>query len=211
LITLVIEHLEPCINRWILAEYTFSAELFRSRIVFTNVKKPSHAEILSKLGRVESKSVVEWLGNREDVVVLDPQAKEPLDASDLKEASYVVVGGIMGSHPPEGRTWRLITSRMPRAKARNLGPEQFTIAGAVYVLKLIEEGRSLRDIAIIRGLRIERSLGRGVRHVIELPYAFPADSEGRPVLPRNYIDIVAEYTTVLEQRMLSGASCEDVY
>jgi len=210
LITLVIEHLEPCINRWILAEYSFAAKLFPSRTVFTNVKRRRHAEVLSRLGRVERVSVVELLGDRDDVVVLDPRAEKPLELEDLREASYVVVGGIMGSHPPEGRTWRFITSRMPRAKPRNLGPDQFTIAGAVYVLKLIEEGRRLSDIPVVRGLRIERSLGKGIKHVIELPYAFPVDESGKPVLPESYIDIVAEYTTVLEQRMLSGASCEDM-
>ncbi|NPA96174.1 MAG: hypothetical protein GXO32_01065 [Crenarchaeota archaeon] len=205
----VVEHLEPCINRWILAEYSYVASLFPGRTWFTNVRRGASA--LRKLGKVFSESCVDLLRNRK-VVVLDPQAPKPLTRDDLLSAEFVVIGGIMGSHPPEGRTKRFLTDRMPWAEPRNLGREQMTIAGAARVLKLVEDGAELSSVRIVRGLRIAEELGKGVSHVIELPYAFPAREDGSPDLPPRYLEIVREYAVVYEQRVLRSADeCVDDY
>jgi len=209
-ITVIVEHLEPCINKWIYSEYSFVANLFRGRTVFSNVSKEKHAKVLSRLGRVVRESVTEWLRDRDDVLVLDPDANEMLTPRDLENHRYIVIGGIMGSHPRESRTRKFISSKMPRASKRSLGPRQFTIAGAAYVLKKVEEGRELNEIPIVVGLRISRKLGKFIEHEIELPYAFPLDERGNPVLPPNYIDIVSEYVATYETRVLSSSeSCYD--
>ncbi len=205
----VVEHLEPCINRWILAEYLYVASLFPNRTWFTNVRK--RVEPLERVAKVLRESCVELLKGR-NVIVLDPQAGERLEPSDLREAEFVVIGGIMGSHPPEGRTKRFLTDRMPWAKPRNLGRDQLTIAGAARVLKMVEEGATLDQIKLVKGLRIVRELGRGVQHVVELPYAFPLREDGSVDLPPRYIDVVVEYAAVYEQRVLGGANeCVDDY
>jgi len=205
----VVEHLEPCLNKWILAEYSYVAKTFPGRVWFTNVKRGGSA--LRRLGAVFRESCVELLRNRK-VVVLDPQAEKPLSRRDVIEAEFVVIGGIMGSHPPEGRTRKFVTERMPWAEARNLGKDQLTIAGAALVLKLVEEGIELGRIRFVKGLRIEKELGKGVRHVIELPYAFPLTPEGLLSLPENYLEIVSGYAALYEQRVLGSADeCVDDY
>ncbi len=198
----VVEHLEPCINRWILAEYSYVSKLFPGRVLFSNVKKENHRSVLEKLGAVEERSVTELGIDGPETIVLDPRAEEELHPSDLESARYVVIGGIMGSHPPEGRTWKYITQFMPCSRARNLGPYQLTIAGAAYVVKKVSEGIELRNVRMVYGLSIERSMGRGIELSIYLPYAFPLDEHGRLALPENYIDIVAEYVIIYEQRAL---------
>ncbi|MGC8975613.1 MAG: hypothetical protein ACP5KB_05400, partial [Thermoprotei archaeon] len=100
----------------------------------------------------------------------------------------VVVGGIMGDYPPKKRTRKLVTSKLPGAKARNLGREQLTIAGAAYVLKKILEGLTLREVDIRFGLTIRLKILDSDVEVF-LPYAFPYE-EGKPVLPNKYLEVV---------------------
>lgn len=200
--TVVIEHLEPCVNRWILKEYEYAMKIYRSRLLLTNVKDPRHAQVLSKyIPNISRESAVDILANVDNIIVLDPKAPIPLDASELKSAKYVVIGGIMGSHPPRGRTWLYITSKLRHAKARNIGPYQYTIAGVIYVLRKIEEGNSLSEIKFVYGLRYRKVFG-DVELEIFLPYAFPVNDEGHIVLPEDYLDVVAEYVPIYEQRIL---------
>lgn len=199
----VIEHLEPCINRWLLSEYEYAAKIYKSRIMFTNVKKPSHREILSAYAEVREESVTDILKDNRKVVVLDPKADRVLEPEELAEAEYVIIGGIMGSHPPKGRTWLYISSKLPYAHVRNIGPLQYTIAGSIYVLKNIELGKRVKDLKFVQGLSITRRLAKGIELEILLPYAFPLDEHGNIVLPDGYLEIVAEYTPIYESRVLS--------
>ncbi len=202
----IIEHLETGVNRWLLAEYEFVEQLFSGSTLITNVKARDHIYPLSSIAPTMRISVVEMLRDREDVIVLDPQATKLLEPEDLDNCSAIVIGGIMGDHPPRGRTKTFVSNKMPKAKKRSLGSYQFTIAGAAYMLKMIASGRRINDINIVVGLKISRELGKGITHVIELPYAFPVDESGNPVLPRKYIEIVAEYAPVYEQRLLTRYS-----
>ncbi len=195
----VVEHLEPCLSPWVLIEYSYVSELFKGRVVFTNVVKREHAEALSKLGEVLSDSITN-LASSHEVIVLDPKAEEVLKPEDLNNAEYVVIGGIMGSHPPEGRTWKYITSRMPNAKPRNIGPHQFTIAGTAYIIKKVEEGKRVHEIPYVLGLKHLKKLGKDVELEIELPYAFPLNENGEVVLPKNYIRLIAEHMLLYEQK-----------
>lgn len=201
---IVIEHLEPCINRWLFKEYEFVSNLFEGRVIFTNVKSDRDAQLLKPLGKVYRESATVLLSNNTNVVVLDPAAEEPLTTSDLHNSEYVVIGGIMGSHPPAGRTKKLITSKLLLAKARNIGRHQYTIAGAAYVVKLVENGKRLEEIKYVFGLKISKKLAHDMELEIELPYAFPIDDSGNIVLPKDYIDIVAEFSPVYEARVLAG-------
>jgi len=199
--TVVIEHLEPCINRWLLAEYSYVAKLFPGSLVITNVVSSMHREVLSRIAPVYSESASQIL--RGKVVVLDPWASTRLTPADLSDAEFVVIGGIMGDDPPKRRTETMISKRMPWALRRSLGPSQFTIAGAAYMLKMVSEGRELSTIRVKVGLEVELPFDRFTKLVVRLPYAFPM-SNGQPVLPENYIRIVAEGLLLYEQRLLRG-------
>lgn len=201
---LVIEHLEPCLNKWILSEYRFVSKIFESKVIFTNVKNEDHRKILSQYGEVYENSVVDILKNNNNVIVLDPKASKEIDKIELSQAEYVVLGGIMGAHPPRGRTWIYITSKLPHSKPRNIGPYQYTIAGAAYVLKRIELGEKVQDIKFVYGLTVKKFLQNNIEVEVYLPYAFPLDNYGNPILPDDYINTVAEYVVIYEARILAG-------
>ena len=200
----VVEHLEPCISPWLLSEYSYVINLFRDsdfKLIFTSIRRPSDYSVLKEQqvrvfrSSITSRSLLKYLGIS-NVIVLDPKAEEPLRSHDAILADAIVIGGIMGDHPPKGRTWELITSRLPGSKPRNLGKKQLTIAGAAYVLREVLKGRRLDEITIRDGLTIPIDLGK-YELLIELPYAFPYVN-GKPVLPENYIEVVARKSLIFE-------------
>lgn len=170
--------------------------------MITNVRKPSDKDIMSRYAKVLEVSAADMLRNNDNVIVLDPRASKQLDPEELKSVEFVIIGGIMGSHPPRGRTFINLTAKLPRAKPRNIGPYQYTIAGTAYVLKNIENGKKVSDISSVFGLRISKKLPKGVELEIFLPYAFPVDHNRRVVLPEDYLEIIAEHIPVYEQRIL---------
>ena len=199
---IVVEHLEECLSPWIMSEYRYVVRLFGGAVAFTNVRSPQAQGALKKLGvEVFEESVADLLarGYLRLPIVLDPSARESLKPEDLESSDSVVLGGIMGEHPPRGRTFREITSRLlPRALPRNLGRSQLTIAGAAYVLKRIASGSRLEDLDIRFGLRFSLRLGSYMLS-IELPYAFPYEN-GKPVLPEGYLEVIARRSLHFESR-----------
>ncbi|MEM1541550.1 MAG: RNA methyltransferase [Ignisphaera sp.] len=199
----VVEHLEPCLNRWILAEYEFVAKIYGSRVIFTNIKNKEHYRILSRYAKVYNISITDMLKDCDHVIVLDPEADKELEPEELASIEYVILGGIMGNHPPRKRTKLYITNRLPHSRARNLGKLQYTISGATYVLRQIELGKKVRDIKFIYGLNVKKILGNNVEVDIHLPYAFPLDEYGNIVLPDDYLEIVTNHLIVHESRILT--------
>jgi ribosome biogenesis SPOUT family RNA methylase Rps3 len=200
----IVEHLEPCINKWLLKEYEFVSTIFKNRIIFTNVMKERDRALLQNLGLIYSDSVVKLLKDVDNVIVLDPNADKELSVDELKSSRYVIIGGIMGDNPPKERTRLLITTKMNNAKPRNIGKHQFTIAGTAYVLRQIELGKSVDKIKYIFGLKIKRRMHRDIEIEIELPYAFPLDEQGNVVIPKNYEDIILSYIPIYETMILAS-------
>jgi len=199
-----VENLEPCLSPWLRVEYEYVAKVLDD-LVFTNVKNPLMKAELTKLAPAFSEDVAEYVARRnlKKVIVLDPKGEEELAPRDLRDCDAVVIGGSMGDYPPKGRTWELITRRLPNPIPRNLGKEQLTIAGAAYVLRQIMMGHALRDLEFVDGLRISLSLGVAELE-IELPYRFPCEG-GKIVLPENYIEIVARRSVSYERE----EACEE--
>jgi len=140
-------------------------------IYLFNVKRECEISTLSKFfGYVTGESILtsEILKQYDKVIVLDPRAEEILTPLDFSGKILLVVGGIMGSHPPSGRTFKELTSRLPVGEARNIGAGQYTIDGAVYVAKEVSSGKNLGDIPFIDGLTV-----RGEGFEVFLPYRYP--------------------------------------
>jgi len=176
----VIEHLEPRLSEWVLIEYEHASMIVgRENLAFTNVKRGFKA--LERLGKVYRESVVE-LFDREDIIVLDPKAEELLEPSDFDHVRAVVVGGILGDHPPKGRTFKLITSKMKRARARSLGDCQFSIDGAVYMALKVASGVRLSEIPVAKSLTLKCG-----DLEIHLPFCYPLVN-GKPVISPKLID-----------------------
>ena len=166
---IVVEHLEPKLSDWLLFEYENAAKLGKN-ILFTNVK--SGRAKFKRFSEVESRSVLE-IFPQERLVILDPLAKKRLAHDDLAGGAIAVIGGILGDHPPRGRTRALLTSKAPKAKIRNLGRDQFPIDSAVYVVQTIMQEKELSTIPIKRGLILRVKLKPSGVYEVELPYVYP--------------------------------------
>lgn len=178
----VIEHLEPRLSEWLFIEYSHAARIVgRKKLLITNVKKKSEFRKLTDITNVERKRACE-LFNQRDLVVLDPCARRKLSPVDLRGKKAIVMGGILGSDPPLGRTKKLLTKTLPLTLARSLGEGQFSIDGATYMAKRVSEGASLGGVPIHHGLEIKISSG----HSVLLPYAYPL-VDGKPLISRKLV------------------------
>jgi ribosome biogenesis SPOUT family RNA methylase Rps3 len=170
---IVIEHCEDELSPWLILEYRHASKIYgRDRLMFTRVPRRYH-RLLSKYGEVREESIVELVSsgsiNPSAVIVLDPRAAETLNYKHLLEAKYVVVGGILGDHPPRGRTWLYITSRMPSGvRAFNIGEGQYSIDGAVYYVDYLWRNKGLEGYRYVDGVVIESEHGE-----IYLPFRYP--------------------------------------
>lgn len=168
---IVIEHLEPVLSPWAWLEYKHAAGF--ARLVVTNVRSERERRCLAPFAEALPQSIAELAG-RGEVLVLDPQASEPLAPEDFERFEYVVVGGIMGDFPPRGRTRKLLTEPLG-AESRNLGPCQLSVDGAVYVASRVARGERLEDLEVAEGLILRSELVE-----VQLPYCYPWE-QGRVV------------------------------
>lgn len=193
----VIEHLESEISKWLYLEYEHASRIVgRDRLVFTNVKREKDAKTLSNIGTVKSESFIEVF-DQGRIVILDPQAEERLKPEDLEGKEAIIIGGILGDHPPRGRTRELITSKAPNSIVRNIGEGQFSIDGAVYIAKLVSEGFRLEEIPVKMGLHIRID----DRAEVYLPYMYPL-KDGKPVISEELIRYLASEEIVMDEEAL---------
>jgi ribosome biogenesis SPOUT family RNA methylase Rps3 len=175
----IIEHLEPVLGKWIWLEYRHVFNMVgHQNLLFTNVRNKSEASKLKEIGNVTGESIVN-LRRRENetMIILDPQSSNPLSPEDFSSNASLIVGGILGDHPPGGRTKLALTDKMPYMSNRNLGYRQFSVDGAVHIALEVAAGKSIADIPIEVGVEINVNK----RHSSFLPFAYPL-VRGRPLL-----------------------------
>ncbi len=175
-----IEHLEESLGRWILAEYRSSYRIAGDLLLITGIEIPGLPSTSKRFHGIVDPS---------RVIILDPQADRELEPEDLRGCGGIVIGGILGAHPPLGRTKKLLSDRFPQAAKRNIGRHQFSIDGSVYVALQIYRGRRLSEIPIVVGVAIRRRLGFA-EHEIYLPYAYPL-VDGRPLISEEVVKLLA--------------------
>jgi len=196
----IIEHLEPVLGKWVWFEYKHASKIVgRENLIFTNVKKLGEAKKLVELGSVFNRSVRELPFSQRKMIVLDPNAKRFLEPGDFRSVIGVVVGGILGDHPPLGRTEKLISRFLPFSLKRSLGKYQFSIDGSVYLAKKVSEGKDLKKIPVKVGLDIHVNK----YYTIILPFAFPLVNN-KPLISKelmNYLkkDIIKDEEIMLKE------------
>lgn len=177
----IIEHLEPKLWAWCLLEYQHISRIVgKEHLWFTNVT--SGAAKLRKLGTVFATSASQLKLDR--ACILDAEAPKTLKPEDAAKFTHLVFGGILGDHPPRGRT-RELRMKMPAAEARNLGRKQMSTDTAVLVTKMILDGTPLHDIPFTEDIEIEIRPGESVY----LPYKYVAKN-GKPVLPQGLVEML---------------------
>lgn len=182
----------------------------RSRLVFTNGRE--YCGRLSRIAPCYRESVVELEGvlyrERGRVIILDPSAEAMLSPEEAAEAEAIVVGGILGDHPPRRRTWEMLTRRARGMAARSLGGDQLSIDGAVYLALKALEGVHPSSVPLVRRPRLEVELDGLLTVEVELPFAYPLVG-GRPLFAPGLEELLASGLGYEEAReMLRGLGRE---
>ena len=168
----VIEHLEPEVFEWCFLEYKHIAQLVgKKNLIFTNVKRG--AEKLKSLGEVCSQSIREL--SLTNACILDPAAQQVLNKND--HFAYIILGGIIGDHPPRARTKEELSQHVPYP-TRNLGKQQFSTDTAVYVAQQLLAGKKLQELSLQEGIAIQLNKIESV----DLPFTYVM-KDGKPMLP----------------------------
>jgi ribosome biogenesis SPOUT family RNA methylase Rps3 len=197
-IKFIIEVCEPFISNWLLLEIKHSSNIVgKDKLLITNIKE-NYVQYLSKYGKVSSSSIINLKHFHDKIIILDPLADLTLTQEEASN-HILVIGGILGDDPPRGRTFKYITSKLPNCKARNLGKKQFSIDGAIYVAKLINEGKKLEEIPTMENLVIKVD----EFHEIILPYVYPLVNN-KPLISDELIEYLKYYIEEDEEMLLSG-------
>ncbi|MBI2542221.1 hypothetical protein HYV80_05930 [Candidatus Woesearchaeota archaeon] len=169
----IIEHLEPKLYQWCLAEYGHISEIAgRKNLIFTNIKNKKWQDKLKKYGEVCEKSVSE--SGFKKICVLSQYSKKTLTAKDKKKFRYLVLGGILGDNPAKKRTNEVINKlkkQKIKFETRNLGSVQMPTDVAVYVSKKILEGKKLNYFKFADEAEIEINENES----IVLPFRYAVD------------------------------------
>ncbi len=202
-ITYIIEHMEETLSQWIYIEYKHAASYLKDKLMITNISRKEERAKLESLVKVTEKSVSNIIGE-ETALVLDPKAEKPLEPEDIKLSKYVVVGGILGDHPPRGRTRKILVPRIKRPIPRSLGDKQLSIDGAVVTAFLVlEKGMRLNEIPFIDNYVINLQSYPGVVHSIQLPYRYPI-VEGKVFFSRELESYITKRIMYDENSFLTG-------
>lgn len=189
----IIEHLEEKPGKWIILEYENAVNIVgKENILITNVKNIKEQTILSTIANIRKESVRDLIDKElkeVHIIVLDPQASYALKPIDFKgKMDVIVVGGILGDHPPKGRTYKLLTKYLKNKKnviVRNIGKEQLTIDGSIYVAYMVSLGKSFDELDYVYGLKIKQKIGP-IEHEIYLPYKYPLVN-GKPLINKKLL------------------------
>jgi len=175
----IIEHLEPEMYEWCVLEYEhISDEVGRNNLIFTNVPKKDH-KTLASLGEVKEESVKGM--DLKTPCIMDPQADKMLIPEDKFE--NIVIGGILGNHPMDGRTKREF--KKLKGERRNIGALQMSTDTAVIVVKRILDGMPFTKLTFQDTLDIE--IEDGFHNI--LPYRYLKEN-GKLVLPKGFVEFL---------------------
>ncbi|ADI32250.1 SAM-dependent methyltransferase [Staphylothermus hellenicus] len=183
---IIIEHLETEFSIWLFLEYRHSSLIYGSDYVwYTNLPLKYH-KIMKKYGKTFAESIVDLVRKRfideDQIIILDPAAEKELSFKDLVENNYVVIGGILGDHPPRRRTETLLSNKLRNVKRRNIGDGQYSIDGAVGFVNLLWINKSIEKIQYVDGITLETDYG-----CIRLPFRYLI-IDGKPLISRELVE-----------------------
>lgn len=176
----IIEHLEPKLWAWCVIEYKHMSRIVgRGNIWFTNIAK-KYSRKLEKYGTVFTKSVKDM--NLENICVLDPAAENILMPIDEKKFQYFIFGGILGDYPPRKRTKEELTRFLKNSATRNIGKEQLSTDGAVFVVHEILNGKKFSELKFQKGVDVRINSVESTH----LPFKYVLKN-GKPLMSKELI------------------------
>jgi ribosome biogenesis SPOUT family RNA methylase Rps3 len=179
----IIEHLEDEVWDWCVLEYKHMSSIVgKDNLIFTNVPQ-KEAHKLEKFGTVHTESVRSLKLNLAKCCLMEMVTDKVLVSSDKNKFDYFIFGGILGDHPPQGRTKVL----HDLCEMRSLGREQMSTDTAVLVTHMILDGKKLSDIEFKDTIELELKDGED----IQLPYRYVIQN-GKPVLPPGLFEMLRD-------------------
>ncbi|MEM1701425.1 MAG: SAM-dependent methyltransferase, partial [Desulfurococcaceae archaeon] len=175
------EHLEESLSPWLLLEYRHVSMFYgKEWLWFTNIPVKYHRVLRKYSAHVFDKSIIALVENGlvkpNELIILDPQSSNELGYNVLASTKYVLIGGILGDHPPRGRTKAMLTSKLRGVQAYNIGEMQYSIDGAAYYIHYLWIHRGIEGFKYIDGVSIDTDHGS-----VYLPYRYPLVN-GKPLL-----------------------------
>lgn len=172
----VVEHLEKELFPWCIIEYRHITKIVgKKNVLFTNLRYKKDCDKIRGFARAVPGSYT-TLGLK-GVCVLDQTATDELTPDDKESFSAIVIGGILGTNPPQGRT-KVLGPETLGFSRRNLGKAQMPTDNAAYVAQqILECGKTLAEIPTQDGLEIPLAEGES----IQLPYRY-ALCNGKPLI-----------------------------
>ena len=196
---MIIEHLEEVLGRWIWLEYRHVSRIVgRKNLLITNVKKRRDAIKLAGIASIGNRSITKLPFDKSRLLILDPRAELALDYRDLKGDKWVILGGILGDHPPIGRTELLLSKRMRDIPSRNIGKHQFSVDGTAFIISQIAKGKDVKNIPITTEPEIKITES----YSVILPFAFP-QVNGKPLLAPGLIGYLKKGIVEDEREIIS--------
>ena len=122
----------------------------KQNFLITNIKQNS---TLNAIATTRQESITTL--NLTNACVLDPDARTTLTPEEAKQFDFFIFGGILGDDPPQKRTFPELTSKLPKATARNLGKAQMSTDTAAYVTHQIVRGKKLSDLKFQNTIEIQ--------------------------------------------------------
>ena len=151
----IIEHIELEMYEWCVIEYRhISKTVGKENLIFTNIKKGK--EKLAGLGEIKEEPVNQL--SLKNACLMEMDGKKTLGSKD--KFDYLVFGGILGDHPPQGRTLKHFKDW--KGEKRNLGTVQMSTDNAVMASKLIVEGAEFSKLNFKDEIEIPIEEGQSV-------------------------------------------------
>lgn len=186
----VVEHLDPELGPWSALEYQTIADESKQagcEFILSSVPPPLLlSPEIEKIGASARSDAIEtYFADRKDqICLLDPQAKEELSPDDSQHFDIFLFGGILGDDPPRDRTSEL---RKKGFAGRRLGPKQMTTDTAVRVTRIVVMKKvPLNEIRYVDFPEIQLDDHEST----EMPFRYVVDEEGEPVMPKGMIDLI---------------------
>lgn len=186
---LVIEHIDEELFEWTKKEYQHIVSLSPWKVWITNLGQlVQETSNLYPQVETSSESIAHMDLPKESVCFFDMRAEKTLTTEDNFE--YLVVGGVLGDHPPRDRAKYL---REQGYQLRNLGAGQMATDIAVLAVKMILHNKvPLEAIPFQVDPEIEFE-NENCKETLEMTgFKYILDENGRIILAEGLLPIMAQ-------------------
>lgn len=203
----IVEHMEEGFSEWVILEYAkILSDVGKENLIICSLPSTTtSADIPAKLLDLGLKWTTKELDKINEeypdfhyytpesgkkICLLDPRAEEDLTCSDVEKFDCMVLGGILGNHPPRDRTAELKVKYPGLLVGRRLGDKQMsTDTAARTAFYILEKKIEFENIKFIDYPEFRFNKNEAV----EMPFRYIIDDKtGKPILPDGMLELIKE-------------------